>query len=115
MAKQNVLIEVDVPDGWEATGEFRAPVVGEFHAQHGKAISVNINFATPRIILRRVKQYREPVLPADYGKQCEFSDDEVNWHTYNLHGFWHAIPGEPICWRGGFSWYKYCRIEKEST
>lgn len=111
MAKQNVLIEVDVPDGWEATGEFRAPVVGEFHAQHGKAIPVNINFATPRIILRRVKQYREPVLPADAGKKVEFNDNGAAWFSRDLAG-WSVSSG----WIDEFGHrWKFCRIEKEST
>lgn len=29
MAKQKVEIEVYVPEGWELTGEYRAPVTGE--------------------------------------------------------------------------------------
>jgi len=32
-------------------------------------------------------QYREPVLPADAGKLCEFSDDDKTWRSGYLKGF----------------------------
>jgi hypothetical protein len=33
------------------------------------------------------KQYREPKLPDDAGKQCEFSDDGKDWTASALTGF----------------------------
>lgn len=116
MAKQKVEIEVDVPDGYEATGEFRTPVNSQdifLLDAHGSIRTGGHYWGVPRIILRRVKQYREPVLPADYGKQCEFSDDGKTWVMDNL-GWWHPTSG----WRSiddhGEYW-NHCRIEKEST
>lgn len=56
-------------------------------------------------------EYREPVLPADAGKYCQFSDDGIEWRFGWLDGCvqrshqWISHSGEH--WR-------HCRIKKES-
>lgn len=118
MAKQKVEIEVDVPDGYELTGEYRRPNEGDVYLSGSGGINICAGDGDfNRLIMRRVKQYREPVLPADYGKQCEFSDAGKTWVMDNL-GWWHPTSG----WRSldrslddhGEYW-NHCRIEKEST
>jgi hypothetical protein len=64
------------------------------------------------------KQYREPVLPADYGKVCEFSNDEdfAKFSKADL-TLW-AKTSETDCapWGGkGISFFKFARIEKEPS
>ena len=111
MAKQKIEIEVGTVEGFEPTCEYRPPRCGEFYLDSVGAVRSTINFTSSRLILRRVKQYREPVLPADYGKQCEFSDDGEQWCIEGV-SWWHPVSGWMSC--GGEYW-KHCRIEKEST
>ena len=58
--------------------------------------------------LRKAIKYREPVLPADYGKQVEVSDNEKRWRTYELVGYHRKL------WRteSSLSW-KHARIQEE--
>lgn len=115
MPKQKVEIEVDVPAGYEVC-KIAPPRAGDVYLnKHYQPEMAESSWEIPRIILRRVKQYREPVLPADYGKECEFSDDGKNWERHPLLGFCKdsADSCERIWFCGGF-WAKHCRIEKES-
>lgn len=58
--KQQVEIEVDVPEGWEVTGEFRLPRYGEHFLSAGIACRAAFNFQEAMsIILRKVEPKRE--------------------------------------------------------
>lgn len=62
MSKQEITITVDLPDGWEATGEFRNPAEGEaFISSSGELVPFsNTGFScSPRLILRRVEPKKE--------------------------------------------------------
>lgn len=108
--KQKIEIEIDVPEGYEATGEFRQPRKGEFILRSGSAIeAMTDNEFSEGIILRKVKRYREPVLPADLGKVCEFSDNETHWFEGNLIGLITTDYG--IRWQRAVGLYQRCRIE----
>lgn len=48
MAKQRVEVEVDVPDGWQATGEFRSGVINGFDTS-----------LIGRLIIRKIEPVRE--------------------------------------------------------
>lgn len=52
--KHKVTIEVEVPEGWEPTGEFRAPVVSEPYLGHESIFLSDGRSPRPRIILRKV-------------------------------------------------------------
>ena len=67
MPKQKIEIEVDVPDGWEATGEYRVPYIGDFYVHHTGSSPIAFQNVVigprnvvigPRIILR--KKYVPP-------------------------------------------------------
>jgi len=59
-------------------------------------------------------EYREPVLPADAGKECEFSDDGNAWTEGELRGyagcFWQSVFGES---KTVNRWY-HARIKKDA-
>lgn len=55
-------------------------------------------------------EYREPVLPADGGMECEFSEEGDFWSSGRLGGVrigrgWFSTGG--VCWR-------HCRIKKDA-
>jgi hypothetical protein len=114
---QKVEIEVAVPEGWEVVGQ-RSPRIGDYFLSEcsGPLVLANMDFVTNRIVLRKVKQYREPVLPADYGKQAEFSSNRIDWEANELTG-WLRYHQEDLCsWSNqGDEWYPYCRIEVEAA
>jgi hypothetical protein len=59
-------------------------------------------------------EYRKPVLPADAGKECEFSIDGNEWTEGKLRGyagcFWQSAFGELV----GVKWWNHCRIKKDA-
>jgi hypothetical protein len=57
-------------------------------------------------------EYREPVLPADCGKGCEFSDDSISWEEGVLIG-WRANLNT-FNWESGHDFYRYARIKKDA-
>jgi hypothetical protein len=57
-------------------------------------------------------EYRKPVLPADCGKWCEFSDDSISWEEGDLIG-WRANPNT-FNWESGHDFYRYARIKKDA-
>ena len=58
------------------------------------------------------KEYREPVLPGDYGKECEFSDDGVTWVYSTLIGWCKEQEDDVLTWiNWGGSGYTHARIE----
>ena len=56
-------------------------------------------------------EYREPVLPADAGKYCQFSDDGIKWRSGWLNG-WVERSHQWIA-RSGVHW-QHCRIKKDA-
>jgi hypothetical protein len=112
VAKQKIEIEVDVPDGYEVA-EYRKPQLGESYlCGRGEINICHGEGDFNRLILRRVKQYREPVLPSDKFASSEFSDDEKNWVCSYLKG---VVLDEEFPWKSGCGSFRFCRIEKEST
>ena len=57
-------------------------------------------------------EYREPVLPADVGKECEFSDDSISWEEDDLIG-WRANLNT-FNWESARDSYRYARIKKDA-
>lgn len=59
MTKQKIEVEVDFPDEYEATGEFRMPSDGEYYiTREGCVMDRNAQVNGPQIILR--KKYEPP-------------------------------------------------------
>ena len=56
-------------------------------------------------------EYREPVLPGDCGKQCEFSDDGSRWFTLDLAGFNNCFN---LPWLSRTETWRYARIKKDA-
>jgi hypothetical protein len=117
MAVKKFEIEVDLPDGWEAV-EYRVPQFGEFFLGTASHPVTACDMSTPWLIVRRAKQYREPVLPADAEKVVEVRSDELaTWEEATLVGYRHH---DPLPWnvRADSSkpfLYKFCRIEVEAA
>lgn len=64
--------------------------------------------------------YREPVLPADCGRPCEFSDDRIEWKPGYIRGFSKDSIADELLWRvglvGGARWNAhFCRIKTEQS
>jgi hypothetical protein len=109
-------IEIDCPEGWKVVA-FRQIKPGEWYLsyisampQQWKATHVSQGMV---FILERIKTYREPVLPADYGKVCEFSYDGKCWIEGKLGGYcladWSITQ---FRWRNNNGTaYRHCRIE----
>jgi hypothetical protein len=57
-------------------------------------------------------EYRQPVLPGDCGKPCEFSDDSISWEEDELIG-WRANLNT-FNLESARDSYRYARIKKES-
>ncbi len=75
MPKQTMTLELEVPDGYVLDG-YRAIENGELRlTEDGTVEEWNGGCSLFHyIIVRKVVRYRTPSFPADYGKQCEFSD-----------------------------------------
>jgi hypothetical protein len=58
-------------------------------------------------------QYRIPSLPYDAGKECEFSDDNENWHRRKL-AYWIGTEYSFVWWSDSGDLYKYARIKKDA-
>jgi hypothetical protein len=58
-------------------------------------------------------QYRIPSLPDDAGKECEFSDDNENWHRRKL-AYWIGTEYSFVWWSDSGDLYKYARIKKDA-
>ena len=57
-------------------------------------------------------EYREPVLPQDAGKPCEFSDDGSKWHSGSLYG-WTQFTRQWVSGSHQKKW-RHCRIQKDA-
>jgi endonuclease YncB( thermonuclease family) len=56
-------LQVEVPKGYELTGEYRAPVIGDFYLEASRRASkANINFSSSWLILRKVDTWRDATL-----------------------------------------------------
>ena len=78
MSRQRIEIEVDVPEGFGATGEFRPPQRGEwFIAINGQLMEATESYVDPRIILRRVEPKRESRWVNVYGPTCDHATKEA--------------------------------------
>lgn len=76
MPKQTIEVIVDVPDGWEATGEYRPVCPGENYAAYPGVAAMWCSVprsADPLIILRRKEPVRESrwrFVPTMHGSPC---------------------------------------------
>jgi hypothetical protein len=57
------------------------------------------------------KKYREPVLPQDWGKWCEFSDDGVEWLQDKLMGYGANFSNKTFPWLSTVAAHSFARIE----
>lgn len=115
MPKQKFEVEVDVPDGYEIV-DYRHAGTGDLYI--GVAGAVRWMFfghsAEKQFILRIIPKYRDPVLPADWGKPARFSDDGKEWVEDTLRGYckFKRQPDEYV-WSVDKRFYKFCQILDE--
>ena len=84
MPKQQITIEVDIPDGYEATGEFRCPNVGEYWIYDHCLPACGLGFVlphSPRLILRKTWQWPEWL--------------KAPWIAMDKNGEWYAYKEQP--------------------
>ena len=110
MPKQTVSFLCDIPDGWKVVG-YRPPADGEHYLVHDGEVEESIaNSLYPWIILEKIVTFRDAVMPADYGKECLFSDtlSEPNPHEGELRG---CLETYNHCWvdQDGDTW-RYAKI-----
>lgn len=58
-------------------------------------------------------EYREPNLPDDWGKQCEFSEDGKTWTSSKLLGYCKINDSDHVSWSDGLEYYRHARIAVE--
>jgi hypothetical protein len=83
----------ELPPGEWSHCEYRAAKPGEFALLQEKG---ELNWRQWKhqntsilgwVVLVPAKKYREPVLPADWGRECEFSNDKETWTKGTLAGY----------------------------
>lgn len=85
--KQKVTVELDIPDGWEATGEYRAPRAGENYLEKKRVFLTTVDLERmKRIILKKS-------IPTPATGQVWTSGGRPNYLlVHHLDGRWQAIP-----------------------
>jgi hypothetical protein len=116
-----VRIEIDVPElppGEWSHCEFRKANPGEFVLHQPEETPTwrqwrdRVPSFFMQVVLVPAKKYREPVLPQDYGKECEFSDDGEHWVYSTLIGWCKEEEDDVLTWiNWGGSGYTHARIE----
>lgn len=93
MPKQQITIEVDIPDGYEATGEFRSPGLDEVYLQRGEVKRSRFDhYASDFVIVRKKWQWpdwlKAPWIAMDkngewyaYKEQPDLMDCFVTWQS----------------------------------
>lgn len=90
MPKQQITIEVDIPDGYEATGEFRCPELGELYISRGQTHQACFqNYASDHLILRKKWQWPDWL--------------KAPWIAMDSNGTWWAYTQPPTI--DGPSWF----------
>jgi hypothetical protein len=110
-----VAIEIPKPpDGWVFDG-FRMVLFGEQYFNGAKWVDWVCTGASngKYLVAVKAKQYREPVLPADWGKGCEFSSNGMIWDPGKLSGYVSFLNvKDSVPWMADNNrYYQHCRIE----
>lgn len=119
------------PPGWSSSMHQFDGKIGQIECEYGRCFRIRgfdqsggyrllchrnwLSPAEPPAIAKPPKpEYREPVLPADAGRWCEFSNDDNDWTAAKLRGYaghlWQSISSEVV----GTKHWAYARIKKES-
>ncbi len=117
MPKQKFEVEVDVPDGYEIV-DHRPVRTDETFLSLGMKAKVweySRQSGDRAFILRKVPVYRDPVLPADWGKPAHFSDDGKEWVEGRLACYAAHYADDKNRWgaSGKHFWYKFCQVLDE--
>ena len=115
MPKQKFEVELEVPDGYEIDG-YRSPRANElFLNLDGDWMYSDIDSKRKFFVLRKLPQYRDPVLPADWGKPARFSDDGKEWVEDKVGGYASFTENDPRMW-GAYDrceYFKFCQVLDE--
>jgi hypothetical protein len=91
------------------------PKEGELYisTQGNKVVVADINYQhNSQLIIRKVKRWRVPVLPADWGKLCRYRDNKiVEWYEGATLRGWDGGRGDPWLVGTGIA-YRYCEVEE---
>ena len=114
MPKQKFEVELDVPDGYEVV-DYRPPEPGEVFVLDPickPVVAVSGTYYRSLFILRKIPVYRDPVLPADWGKQARFSDDGKEWVEDRLSAYAAWKVEDPRRWgsQDRCEYFKFCQI-----
>lgn len=117
MPKQKFEVELEVPDGFEIVDYRPVRTDDTFLSLDMKAKVWDFvqESKDNAFILRKVPKYRDPVLPADWGKTARFSDDGEVWIDGPLTGYLHRPSyTDRRVWAGpSGSWYVHCQVLDE--
>ena len=124
MAKQKFEGEICVPEGYRikdfriAGGEdtvirvLRDPTALPIPVRTYAGYTPN---PQPEFIIEKIPQYRDPVLPADWGKKARFSNDGIKWIDGKLAAFasfLDKLDDKPWGEKDTF-YYKFCQVVDE--
>ena len=121
-------LQVEVPKGYELTGEYRPPVIGELYLSGDNyACVANIDFITRWLILRKVDTWRDATLD-DLKRvmdgetvECRCRDEVTDtWRAdlllrgcflrYDDRRVWAAVP--PSDEPQAFIYYYHCQVKE---
>lgn len=117
MVKQKFEATVDVPDGYEIVDYRKVQSDEHFLGDRGKVVQWPFikESLDNAMILRKIPQYRDPVLPADWGKKARFSFDGINWADGILASYAAHYADDKNRWGAASKpfWYKFCQVVDE--
>lgn len=111
---EHLTVNIDVPEGWQVVryGPVRQ---GQHYLSESGAGLVVVRMAEVDLtrltlfVVEKAKRYREPVLPADVGKECEFSD-------VGFDNPLHVVSGSLAGWmRAPFLWQASCGADHKES
>lgn len=108
---------------WPGTSKIQKHPLGwyamEMHAD-GKASAitfgsgVEIDWGSTKEYPLPLVEWRDAVIPDDWGKEARFGDDKTQWVAGMISGY-STLPDRSFRWWSGFSVYKFCQVRKVKT
>lgn len=91
MTKQEATVTLELPDGWELTGEYRQPRAGENYLLNKAVNKAPFNYDSPFFIVRRIPM---PKVPKWLGCVKSYKTGEIIFVAKIKNGYVYGIDSE---------------------